>query len=767
MIKPTLVMAKTDSITFEVTMSGAQEEDFELPIYAILTGSDGTYRKVQIGPDTRYLTFDGLTPGTEYVIRIENEEKVFSEQSYFTAEEEDEKGSISADINGNNVTVQVGDVSLKDGEYYTVIVKDADGNVVFSRDGVDPNATYSFSVSDPGSLYFTLEIGGKTYDMSSIVVEVEEEEEEPGEPEYDLDNASWTWSADYEGATVSFEEVNGGEPLVLTATVAKELTEPTCEEDGFAVCTATLEYEGRSYTDEQTVVDEGSALGHKYGEPTFEWVETEDGFQVSATLVCENDPSHVEQLSAAVVAEETPATCETDGSVTYTATVEADGTSYTDERLVLLEGSALDHEYAAPVFGWAAEDEGYTVSAAFVCNRDISHIERIFATVTSVVTPAVCEVDGYITYTAKVSLVGREYSDVKVDVIPALGHEYLYDSFVWDGFTAKAKYICSHDAGHIDLHDATVTSEVTTAPLCETTGIRTYTATYDTHNDTKDEVLAKLGHEYLYDSFVWDGFTAKAKYICSHDAGHIDLHDATVTSKVTTAPLCESTGIRTYTATYDTHNDTKDEVLAKLGHTYGSLISENYNGNGLKAHYECSACHKLFDENKVEKTEKELKMSTGTAISLNDGPLCINPTGYARSESGLSSPTPFVSSAASPYLIQNQNVDGCDNIIQVYNSDQSTANIYIKLKDVTLSAGSWCSLFLIKNAKNTVNITLIIEGSVTFAGGSGQQIFSSQGYGSPTVNIIIDQTTAGGTFNAQISDGLTYAQSGSIKVSYK
>ena len=52
-------MAKPDSLLFEVTMSGAQEEDFEIPIYATLTGEDVSYRQ-QIGPDTRYLTFEGL-----------------------------------------------------------------------------------------------------------------------------------------------------------------------------------------------------------------------------------------------------------------------------------------------------------------------------------------------------------------------------------------------------------------------------------------------------------------------------------------------------------------------------------------------------------------------------------------------------------------------------------------------------------------------------------------------------------------------------------
>ena len=69
-------------------------------------------------------------------------------------------------------------------------------------------------------------------------------------------------------------------------------------------------------------------------------------------------------------------------------------------------------------------------------------------------------------------------------------------------------------------------------------------------------------------------------------------------------------------------------------------------------------------------------------------------------------------------------------------------------------------------ATNTLNVYLIIKGNVNFVGGDGQQVFSSQGSNSPTVNIIIDQTSFGGTFNVDTPDGLTHADSGTINVSY-
>ena len=165
----------------------------------------------------------------------------------------------------------------------------------------------------------------------------------------------------------------------------------------------------------------------------------------------------------------------------------------------------------------------------------------------------------------------------------------------------------------------------------------------------------------------------------------------------------------------------------------------------------------MFDENKHETTEEEL---TFGIIDLNSGSVLIRPSNYSQGGSAID----FVSTAESPYLIEEQDVGWCDNIISIYQEDSSisTANIYIKLKDVKLSAQSWASLILIR-ATNTINITFIIEGTVTFAGGQGQQIFSSQGSGAPT----IDQTTCNGTFNAEVTDGLTYAQTGTINVSYK
>ena len=545
-INLSLLMASMTSLTFQVEMSGAQEEDFVKPIIAVLTGDDGVYLEQEIKQDSLFLTFDDLEAGKEYLITVKNEEKVFYSKSYFTATEEVEKGFVETYIEGDEVFAVVSQVNLSSGEYYTLTVKDDKGNTVFVKDDAKQFAEYGFKIPDAKKLLISFAVNGKVYSVSEL--EIEKDVDPPFTPEYDFSNPVWTWDSDFGAATASFTEIHGGEPLTLNATVMSNTTEATCEKDGFTSYTATVNYEGIPYYDYKEEII--PALGHEYGEPEFTWVQNATG--------------------------------------------------------------------------------GYTATATFVCLHDSGHTFDLPAIVTSETTEPTCEGIGFISYTATVTDEDKTYTDFKQEIIPALEHEY------------------------------------------------------------------------------------------------------------------------------------------------GDLISENYNGNGLAAHYECSVCHKLFDENKVETTEEELVITEESAdgyISLNDGNICIDPNGYARSannDGSLINPTPFVSSATNPYLIKDQEISWCDNIIQVYqnNSNLATADIYIKLSNVRLEAGSWCSLFMIK-ATQTVNIHLIIEGEVTFVGGSGQQVFSSQGSGAPTVHIIIDQTSFGGHFNVQVSDGLTHADSGSIDVTYQ
>ena len=101
-----------------------------------------------------------------------------------------------------------------------------------------------------------------------------------------------------------------------------------------------------------------------------------------------------------------------------------------------------------------------------------------------------------------------------------------------------------------------------TAATCSAAGVTTYTcsgcgATKDVTEGNADP----NAHEYVFSSFVWEGYTANAVYVCSHNAEHTDIKPATVTSAVTTAPSQEAQGEITYTATEGSNSDHKTKAI--------------------------------------------------------------------------------------------------------------------------------------------------------------------------------------------------------------
>ena len=185
---------------------------------------------------------------------------------------------------------------------------------------------------------------------------------------------------------------------------------------------------------------------------------------------------------------------------------------------------------------------------------------------------------------------------------PQHQHDYQFDSFVWNeevsgSWTAQAKYVCSGNSEHIELHDAEISVLSTTAATCTTTGSKVYRANYDGHTDDQTETFAALEHNYEFDSFVWDkttsgSWTAQAKYVCSRNGEHIELHAAEISVLSTTAATCTTTGSKVYRASYDGHNDEQTETIAALEHNYefdSFVWDKTTSGNWTaQAKYVCS-----------------------------------------------------------------------------------------------------------------------------------------------------------------------------------
>ena len=277
----------------------------------------------------------------------------------------------------------------------------------------------------------------------------------------------WKWTDDFK-ATATFTCANDTTHVKnVTAEVTSAVTTPAaCETTGVRTYTAKVTFEGKEYTSSKTepVPAKGHTLtaveavpatcettgvkahwscsvcgklfsdaegktettlekltipatGHAYGEPVWSWT---DDFKATATFTCANDTSHVEKVDATVTSEVTEGSCEVGGTRTYTAKVTFEGKEYTDTKTEVIP--AAGHAYGAPVWKW---NDDFTASATFTCGNDTSHVKTVNATVTNeVTTEATCESTGVRTYTAKVTFDGKDYTDTKTEVIPALGHDY-------------------------------------------------------------------------------------------------------------------------------------------------------------------------------------------------------------------------------------------------------------------------------------------------------------------------------------------------------
>ena len=121
--------------------------------------------------------------------------------------------------------------------------------------------------------------------------------------------------------------------------------------------------------------------------------------------------------------------------------------------------------------------------------------------------PATCEETGVKAHWV-CSVCGKLFSDadgknettLEALTIPATGHAWGQPAWTWTGTeSASAVFTCGNDGSHTQTLPAAVTSQVTTEPGCESTGVRTYTATVtfegQTYTDTKTETLPATGHD--------------------------------------------------------------------------------------------------------------------------------------------------------------------------------------------------------------------------------------------------------------------------------
>ena len=205
---------------------------------------------------------------------------------------------------------------------------------------------------------------------------------------------------------------------------------------------------------------------------------------------------------------EVPATCETAGTKAYWECSvcrklfsDADGKNET--TLEALTIPATGHAWGQPVWTWTGTE---SASAAFTCGNDGSHTQTLTAAVTSqVTTEPGCESTGVRTYTATVTLDGKNYTDTRTETLPSLGHDTqlvgakpatcTQDGYTGDevcktcGVTVKKGEVIpatGHDTQLVGAKPATCTQDGYTGDeVCKTCGVTV----------KKGETVPATGHD--------------------------------------------------------------------------------------------------------------------------------------------------------------------------------------------------------------------------------------------------------------------------------
>ena len=166
-----------------------------------------------------------------------------------------------------------------------------------------------------------------------------------------------------------------------------------------------------------------------------------------------------------------------------------------------------------------------------------------------------------------------------------------------------------------DGHTLTAVAEV--PATCEETGVKAHWvcsvcgklfSDADGKNETTLEALTigAPGHDYGEAAWTWTGYeSAKATFTCSRDASHVEEVTAAVTSEITTPASCESTGVRTYTATVTfqgkNYTDTCTETLPALGHKTQLVGAKTATctEDGYTADEVCTVCQEVVKKGEV------------------------------------------------------------------------------------------------------------------------------------------------------------------------
>lgn len=187
-----------------------------------------------------------------------------------------------------------------------------------------------------------------------------------------------------------------------------------------------------------------SPLGHDYRVDSWDWAE--DRSAATVNLVCANDAGHTRTLQAVVTSKVTSATCQSGGTIEYTATASVNTTVYTDQQMQTLE--QVSHQ---PSEQWLSNANQHYHECE-LCGERIGAASHVWGELT-VTTPATCSAAGAATQACTVCGYSKDI------VLAATGEHTFVDGVCQDcGFEENT---CTHVKLHrtaVDLSEYNVCS---------------------------------------------------------------------------------------------------------------------------------------------------------------------------------------------------------------------------------------------------------------------------------------------------------------------
>ena len=400
---------------------------------------------------------------------------------------------------------------------------------------------------------------------------------------------SWTWNGTASASAKFVCSNDKSHVETVKATITSKTTKATCTTDGKTVYTATVPFNGKTYTNTNTVTI--PKTGHDWSK----WTTTKK------------------------------ATCTADGSKTRTCSV----CKKTETATI----AKLGHDYKATVVAPTCTAKGYTLHK---CSRCGDSYKDTYKDATghswskwTTTKAATCTADGSKTRTCTVC------KKTETATIAKLGHDYKA-TVVAPTCTAKGYTLhkCSRcgDSYKDTYKDATGHSwskwTTTKAATCTADGSKTRTCTVCKKTETA--TIAKLGHDYkttvVAPTCTKQGYTLHKCSRCG-DSYKDTYKDATGHnwSKWTTtkAATCTADGVQTRKCTVC--GKTESKTIAKTGHKFSAWKTTGFDFAKKTSTQtrKCSACGKTetqTNKNAIERLAGANRYETASIISKKMNP---------------------------------------------------------------------------------------------------------------------------------------------------